>query len=222
MRIYDIPLFFLLLCPALSVPSASAQDLPEGISFSADFLSTSIRRDQVSDVVKGRVYISPPSVRLEPEAHETSKGYKEIFLYDFDEKKQRRVFLDDQIYFETPISEKSFFKAMQEGWIPWEDAPDIKRRWIRLKEDFMHGHPCVLELLERSAEVPTGKDDDTTRVFSYSLYWKATDLNHLPVRIVYFPRNQRVVIVDYSDIKVGKTDAALFLPPEGFLNLNPF
>lgn len=188
----------------------------------AELLSTTYFQGHVTGTSKGKIYLSASRIRFEPVADEDSEGYNELFLYDFKQKAMRRVFPDDRIYFEIALSERSRFKAMRDGWIPWEDSPEVKRRWIRLKEDFMNGHPCTLELLERTMQVPAGKKGKTRRLSDYSLYWKAQDLNNQPVRIVYFLPSQSVVIVDYRDARWETADPKLFRPPEGFLSLSPF
>jgi hypothetical protein len=201
-----------------SSPQISSQQA-EG--FTADFSSTLIFKDKAHTLSSGRIFASPPLVRFEPQPEEPDQAYNEVQLYDFEHQKMRRVFLDDRIYFQIELSEKARIKAMQEGWIPWKDFPMIKRRKIRLKEDVINDHPCTLYLQERRWEVPADKMAPA-EFLEYSLVWEATSLKGLPVRIIYFLPNQRIVVIDYKNIKLANLDPPLFNPPDGFIDLSPF
>lgn len=223
-------LAWVLLCGLLFLPpthTLAAQEPPaqassqQAIGFTADFFSRVIFRDKDLTIMSGKLYAAPPQVRFEPEPEEPTAAYNEIQLYDFEQQKMRRVFLDDRIYFQIELSENARIKAMRDGWIPWKDHPNIKQTMIRLKEDFVNGHPCVLYLQERKIEAMT--DNKTSAPFlEYSLIWEATDLKRLPVRIIYFPPNHSTVVVDYKNMKLADLDPPLFNPPEGFVNLSPF
>lgn len=223
--LFSIALFFLPFSLVSSIASAKDPLVQTSSSqvfrFTADFMSTVILHNQDKAVMNGRIYSSPPLVRFEPHPEEGIGSYNEILLYDFERQKVRRVFLGDKIYFEDELTERNRLKAMQEGWIPWRDLPNTQRRKIKLKEDFVNDHPCVLYLLERKLEIPTGKKPSSI-ARQYSLFWEATDLNNLPVRIIYFLPEKSAVVVDYKDVKLEDPDPALFTTPEGFLNLSPF
>ncbi len=221
---FYLPLICLVLLLSLNAsgqepsPPASSQQA-EG--FTADFSSTLIFKDKARTLLSGRIFASPPLVRFEPQPEEPDQAYNEIQLYDFEHQKMRRVFLDDRIYFQIELTEKARMKAMRDGWIPWKDIPTIKRRKIRLKEDFANDHPCILYLQERRLEVPADQKAPVVSL-EYSLVWEATNLKGLPVRIIYFPPNQSIVVVDYQNMKLADLDPPLFNPPEGFLDLSPF
>ncbi|GEM_PF-1595384 len=201
-----------------SSPSASSQQTGE---FTADFTSTLIFKDKGYTLLSGRIFASPPLVRFEPQPEEPDRAYNEVQLYDFEHQKMRRVFLDDRIYFQIELNEKARMKAMRDGWIPWKDLQTIKRRKIMLKEDFVNNHPCILYLQERRSEVPADKKTSVVSL-EYSLVWEAINLKGLPVRIIYFPPNQSIVVVDYKNMKLADLSPPLFNPPEGFLDLSPF
>jgi hypothetical protein len=201
-----------------SPPPASSQ---QAGGFTADFSFTLIFKDKAHTLLSGRIFASPPLIRFEPQPEGPDQAYNEVQLYDFEHQKMRRVFLDDRIYFQIDLTEKVRMKAMRDGWIPWKDIPAIKRRKIRLKEDFVNNHPCILYLQERRAEIPADKKASVVSV-EYSLVWEATNLKGLPVRIIYFSPNQSTVVVDYQNMKLTDLDPPLFNPPEGFLDLSPF
>jgi len=222
-RFYLPPVCLVLLLSlkaSAQEPSAPTSSRQAG-EFTADFVSTLIFKDRSYTLLSGKIFASPPLVRFEPEPEEPDRVYNEVQLYDFDHQKMRRVFLDDRIYFQIELNEKARIKAMQDGWIPWKDLPMIKRRKIRLKEDVVNDHPCILYLQERRLEVPADKKAAAVSL-EYSLVWEATHLNGLPVRIIYFLSNQRIVVADYKNMKLADLDPPLFNPPEGFLDLSPF
>ncbi len=227
------PFNHFLLFPAIFfvlTASALAQDEPVEVKtpstkevIRADYLATSLFHNRITDIREGEIYLFNKKVRFEPKAENGTTGYQNVFLYNFKENKMRRIFPQDKIFFEIDLSEKTRIKAMRDGWIPWKDFPEVERRWIKLKEDVVNGQACVLELLERRVEVKSKKKRKKPQfLYDYSLYWKATDLDGLPVRIVYFLRGGTVVIVNYNDIKTEEMDASLFLPPENFVSLSPF
>jgi hypothetical protein len=217
-----------ILCLVLLISGyASAQEPPatappqQARTFTADFTSSLIFKDKSYTLLSGRIFASPPLVRFEPQPEEPDRDYNEVQLYDFEQQKMRRVFLDDRIYFQIELNEKARINAMQDGWIPWKDPPMIKRRRIRLKEDVVNDHPCILYLQERRLEAPADRKA-TARFLEYSLIWEAAHLNGLPVRIVYFLPNQRIVVVDYKNMKPADPNPSQFSPPEGFLDLSPY
>lgn len=215
-------LFVGFLILGSSVHAQDAASSPqESLGFNADFSSTTILRDRGEIVQEGRIYALGSRIRLEPKGEEGADGYKEAQIYDFDRLKMYRVFPGDRIYFESDLTKNSRLKAMQDGWIPWEDDPQIQRRKIRLKEDMINDYSCILYLQERRREISTGRKS-TTILTEYSLVWEAHDLKSFPVRIIYFPTSRRIVIVDYKNVVHQKLETSLFRPPEGFLNLNPF
>ncbi len=194
---------------------------PSDYAFTADFVSSIFVEDRRIPQQRARVHVAAPSVRVELAPEESDRAYNEIILYDFGQKKMRRIFLDDRIYFEHSISSALVEKAMLEGWIPWEDFPNIKRQSIKLKEDVVNGHPCRLMLHERVLTV-SGVKGEERRIRSYHLRWEASDLNFLPVRIIYFMNDGGGVMVEYENIRAGRPDPVLFQTPEGFLHLSPF
>ncbi|MCI0528144.1 MAG: hypothetical protein L0Y56_11965 [Nitrospira sp.] len=222
---FYLPLLCLVFWVALnasaqeSSPPASSQ---QAAGFTAEFTSTLIFKDKGHTLLSGRIFASPPLVRFEPQPEEPDRAYNEVQLYDFEQKKMRRVFLDDRIYFQIELTEKARMKAMRDGWIPWKDLPTIKRRKIMLKKDFVNDHPCILYLQERRSEVPVDNQKTSVVSLEYSLVWEAIDLKGLPVRIIYFPPNQSIVVVDYKNMKLADLGPPLFNPPEGFLDLSPF
>ena len=191
------------------------------MGFTADFTSRILFKNKEQTIVSGKIYTLPPRVRFEPRPAEEEETYNEVQLYDFEQQMERRVFLDDRIYFQVELTESARMKAMREGWIPWKDHPNTKRRKIKLKEDLVNDHPCILYLQERKIETPTDKKSSSIFV-EYNLIWEATNLQGLPVRIIYFLSNQRTVVVDYKDAKLAEMEPTFFQPPEGFLNLSPF
>jgi hypothetical protein len=201
----------------LSVPTPS----PQAIGFTADFTSRVIFKDREHTAMSGKIYLLPPRVRFELLSEEEDVIYQEVQLYDFEHLKMRRVFQNDKIFFQIELTEKNRVKAMQEGWIPWKDFPNTKRRKIKLKEDLVNDHPCILYLQERKIEIPGGSKPPA-HFFEYSLVWEASDLKDLPVRIIYFLTNQRTVVVDYNNARLVDPEPTLFQPPEGFVDLSPF
>ena len=212
---------FFLRSPVLAEEPQGQTPSQEPIGFTADFVSTHIPQVREKSVMIGRIYALPPRIRFEPYGQEGDGSYNEVHLYDFERKQMRRVFLDDKIYFEVELNENSRLKAMQDGWIPWKDFPNTKRRKIRLKEDLANDHPSVLNLLERRLEIPRAKKSNLIYQ-EYSLFWEATDLKGLPVRIIYFLSDRTTVVVDFKNVKLENPDPSLFDPPNGFRNLSPF
>jgi hypothetical protein len=219
---------FQLFCLLLLLPrdvfpqESSVQTTPQpGTGFTADFTSKMIFNNKEQTILSGKLYTLPPRVRFEPHSEEEDEAYGEVQLYDFEDQKMRRVFFDDKIFFQIDLTERNRFKAMLEGWIPWKDLPNTKRRKIKLKEDLVNGHPCILYLQERKIEAPADKKSSFT-FLEYSLIWEAADLKELPVRVIYFLPNQRTVVVDYKNARLSDMDPTFFQPPEGFLNLSPF
>lgn len=224
-----IPLvYFQLFCLWLLLPGnaftqeSSIQTTSQSvIGFTADFTSRVIFHDKEQTLMSGKIYTLPPRVRFEPRFEEEDEAYGEVQLYDFENQKMRRVFFDDKIFFQIELTERNRFKAMQDGWIPWKDLPNTKRRKIKLKEDLVNDQPCVLYLQERKIEAPADKKSSSI-FLEYSLIWEATHLKDLPVRIIYFLSNQRTVVVDYKNARLSDMDPKFFQPPDEFLNLSPF
>jgi hypothetical protein len=83
---------------------------------------------------------------------------------------------------------------------------DFKVATTELGKETVNGHDCV-----KTKVVVTDKDG-VTQEFTV---WKATDLKNFPVKI---EMNQHGIAstVNFSDIKMGASDASLFVPPSDF------
>jgi hypothetical protein len=115
-------------------------------------------------------------------------------------------------------------EAQREGWIPPKESSKIETKKIKLGETDFDGHPCLLYLQVRSlmtgAEAP--KQKKKRIAVEYTLLWEATDLENLPVRILYTGPDYVTKITEYRNIRMERMDAALFQPPKNFRGLSPF
>src|SRR5262249_27860390 len=148
---------------------------------------------------------------------------EDTFIYDYARRKQFRLIPSSKIYFETPIAPSGFIEAQREGWIPWQESSNIESKKIRLAETTFDGHPCLLYLEVKSLMSAEGsKRKKKPLAVGYSLLWEATDLENLPVRIVYTGPDYVTKIIEYRAARIEQADPALFRPPGDFRGLSPF
>ena len=159
-----------------------------------------------------RIHRSGKSVRYE----HTETDPPEVSIIDFDKMKEYRIYAGDKIYFESPISNRSSFKAQREGLIPAESNPNLVEKRVFLREDTLEGHPCEIILRIRSIK------DQKEAGSDYTLLWEARDLNRQPLRVAYYQGNSTFSIVDLRNIRLGPVDPALLQPPAGFASMNPY
>jgi len=158
------------------------------------------------------IYRSGQSVRYE----HTDSDPPDVWIMDFKEMKEYRIYAGDKIYFETPISNRLSFKAQREGLIPKEDHPELIETRIPLREDRIEGHPCDIVLLIRS--IKDRKDLGT----DYTLLWEARDLNRQPLRIAYHQPSSTLAVIDLLAVQPGPIDPGLLQPPSGYASMSPY
>ena len=88
-----------------SCEPAFAQTPPELVPvLAADMEQTVLTPDGHSSTTTTKLLIAGATVRVEPENSSGRTGYAEYHLYDFERKRLYRVFPDDRIYFDLPLS----------------------------------------------------------------------------------------------------------------------
>jgi hypothetical protein len=179
---------------------------------SADLQSTLIDRSGHTAVTIVHIYRSGKMVRYE----HTRTDPPEIWIMDYGDLKEYRIYAGDKIYFETPIAHRLSYKAQREGLIPPEARPEIVERRIHLREDTLEGHPCDLVLLVRS--IKDRKDFGA----DYTLIWEARDLDNQWIRVAYHQANYTLFIQDLRSVKLGPVDPELLHPPNGFAGMSPY
>lgn len=190
-------------------PLSTSEVLPD---LSAKLQTTLIDLNGHRSLSTVQIYRSGKSVRYE---HRDSDP-PEIWIMDFKEMKEYRIYAGDKIYFETPISNRLLFKAQREGLIPNEDHPELIETRYLLREDRIEGHPCDIVLLIRS--IKDRKDLGT----DYTLLWEARDLNRQPLRIAYYQPSSTLAVIDLLAVQAGPVDPVLLQPPSGFASMSPY
>lgn len=205
-----------LLCSAAAeettvAPPAAVPSLPD---LTADLQTTFINRSGHASVSKVHITRSGKAVRYEHKELDPP----EITIINFGDLKEYRVYAADQIYFETGISNRLWFKAQREGLVPVEERPDlvIVTERIVLRKDALEGHPCEIVLQIRSIKDRKALGSD------YTLLWEALDMNRQPLRVAYHLADFAQTIVDFKNPKTEPIDPALIQPPPGFISMNPY
>ncbi|HTN43177.1 MAG TPA: hypothetical protein VMN77_05190 [Nitrospiria bacterium] len=190
-------------------PPPTAAGLPD---LSAELQTTLIDLNGHRSLSTVHILRSGQSVRYE---HNNSDP-PEVWIMDFKEMKEYRIYSGDKIYFDTPISARLSLKAQREGLIPEEDHPELIETRFLLREDRIDGHPCDIVLLVRSIKdrKDLGKD--------YTLRWEARDLNGQTLRIAYFEPNSTLAVIDLQAVQTGPVDPGLLQPPSGFASMSPY
>jgi len=192
-----------------SSPPSTLAVLPD---LSAKLQTTLIDPNGHRSLSTVQIYRSGQSVRYE----HTDSDPPEIWIMDFKEMKEYRIYAGDKIYFETPISNRLSFKAQREGLIPKENHPELIETRFLLREDRIEGHPCDIVLLLRS--IKDRKDLGT----DYTLLWEARDLNRQPLRIAYYQPSSTLAVIDLLAVQAGPIDPGLLQPPSGFASMSPY
>lgn len=192
-----------------SSPPSTAAVLPD---LSAKLQTTLIDPNGHRSLSAVHIVRSGQSVRYE---HNDSDP-PEIWIMDFKEMKEYRIYAGDKIYFETPISSRLSFKAQREGLIPKEEHPELIETRILLREDQIEGHPCDIILLARSIKDRKDLGSD------YTLLWEARDLNRQPLRIAYYQPSSTLAVIDLLAVQAGPVDPGLLQPPSGFASMSPY
>ena len=191
---------------SLSPTSAGLPDL------SAKLQTVLIDRSGHRSLSTVKIYRVGRAIRYE----HTETDPPEIWIMDYKQMREYRIYTADKIYFETPISSRLSFKAQREGLIPMEKRPDLIESRILLREDTIDGHSCDLVLLVRSIKGRTDLGSD------YTLLWEAPDLNGQPLRVAYYQPNSTLAVIDLQDVQVGQVDLVLLQPPSGFVSMSPY
>jgi hypothetical protein len=207
------------LIAGMFIAVATAADTPSPPSTAAVLPDLSAKLQTILIDLNGHrslstvhIYRSGQSVRYE----HTDSDPPEIWIMDFKEMKEYRIYAGDKIYFETPISNRLSFKAQREGLIPKEDYPELIETRIPLREDPIEGHPCDIVLLVRS--IKDRKDLGT----EYTLLWEARDLNRQPLRIAYYQPSSTLAVIDLLAVKAEPVDPTLLQPPSGYASMSPY
>ncbi|MFY9268752.1 MAG: hypothetical protein WAO55_03270 [Candidatus Manganitrophaceae bacterium] len=152
----------------------------------------------------GKFYRSGSKIRYEP------TGSEEIDLYDLQRLVEIRLFTKDRIYFETRLTPARLLKALREGWL--SPPEPIRERRILLRTGEITGRTArlYLVLLEESGRR------------WHSLRWVTADDAELPIRVIYPASDYETAVIDYDPLPMEPADPALFLPPPGFLSVNPY
>lgn len=213
---FFIPFFIIIAIQLATVRSIDAQSTGEqgggSVGLTADLNTIVVDTAGNEKVSVVRIYRLGKLVRYEPKVN----NIEEVNIYDFDLLKEIRVIYSDKIFFERKINRSFLLKAERDGfYMPVNPNVTIDR--IRLKEDKFDDHPAILYLV-----VKTLKKDGKNLIKEYSLVWEATDMNDIPIKIVYPQSDRSTVIVEYRNAKLEKLDPLLFQPPPDFLNLSPF
>jgi hypothetical protein len=208
-------LFAALVSPSFSTaadppaPPPAVESLPD---LTADLQSTFIDRFGHTSVTT--VHISRSGKLVRYEHRQTDPP--EVWIMDYGQRKEYRIYAGDKIYFETPIADRLSYKAQREGLIQSEENPDIIENRIVLREDTIEGHPCDIVLLVRTIK---GRKEFGA---DYTLLWEARDLARQPIRVAYHQVNNTLFILDLRGVKLEPVDPVLLQPPQGFAGMSPF
>jgi hypothetical protein len=202
---------FIVVAAAAETPSPPpmAAVLPD---LSAKLQTTLIDPNGHRSLSTVHIFRSGQSVRYE----HTDSDPPEVWIMDFKEMKEYRIYAGDKIYFETPISTRLSLKAQREGLIPKVVHPELIETRIPLREDPIEGHPCDIVLLVRS--IKDRKDLGT----DYTLLWEARDLDRQPLRIAYYEPSSTLAVIDLQAVQAGPVDPGLLQPPSGFASMSPY
>lgn len=213
---FFIPFFIVAAVQLATINNIDAQSTGEqggdSVGLTADLTTIIVDKAGKESVSAVKIYRLGKLVRYQSKANDTG----EVDIYDFDLLKEIRVIYADKIFFERKINRSFLIKAERDMF--YEPVnPNVTIDKIRLKEDRFDNHPAILYLVVR-----TLKKDEKSLIKDYSMVWEATDLNNIPVKIVYPQSDYSTVIVEYRNAKLEKLDPLLFQPPPEFLNLSPF
>lgn len=207
--------FAVLLWPSFSAaeapsaPPPAVESLPD---LTADLQSTFIDRNGHTSVTTAHIYRSGRLVRYE----HTQTDPPEVWIMDYGQMKEYRIYAGDKIYFETPFASRLSYKAHREGLIRLEGNPAIIENRIVLRGDTIEGHPCDIVLLIRTIKGRNELGAD------YTLLWEARDLKRQPIRVAYHETNNTLFILDLRAVKLEPVDPVLLQPPQGFAGMSPF
>jgi hypothetical protein len=198
------------VAPAVEPPAAPAvKQLPD---LSADVVTTMFDQRGHASVSQAHIYRSGNIVRYERRLLDPP----EISIMDYGKLKEYRIFEDDKIYFESQINDRLSHKAQQDGILRMPEYPNLIQTRILLKEDSIEGHPCDLVLLILT--IRNRKEFGA----EYSWRWEARDIDGQSLRTAYYQNKDTLVVLNFSDVKLGSVDPALLEPPAAFTAMNPY
>jgi hypothetical protein len=198
--------------PSLDSSSIETPATEPGIGFSAERRMKQIDWFGRSNEIKGLIYSRGMKVRVErKDIHPP-----EITIFDYERRKEYRLYDDDRIYFESELSNTVFFKARREELIEADEGPNVEVAQHLLGEMIWDGHPCEIVLKVRTLK------REGPPVYDYTLLWKALDLDRRTVQVAYYRTARMIIIVEYRNAKQSTLDPALFEPPRDYLNLTPY
>lgn len=192
--------------------SPSAPPQTDTRSFSAEQHITRIDWFGQANHSTAKVYKSGPIIRYEQ--HRLNPP--EISIFDYDQKKEYRIYEGDHIFFEVGIPDRIHAKAQREGLVPLVEDPNIEVERLLIGEAVVEEHPAEIILQIRKLK------EKKRRRAEYTLLWEALDLDRQPIRIAYHQTAQTLVVVEYRNLKQDPIDPALLRIPEGYLNFTPF
>lgn len=213
---FFIPFIIIAVIQIAVISNIDAQFIVEqesdSVGLVADFYTTSIDKTGKESVLEAKIYKFGKRVRFELKENNTN----EANIYDFDILKELRIIYQDRIFFERRINRSFLIKAERDGlYKPMN--PNVTIDKIKLREDRFDNHPTIIYLVVRSL-----KAGEKIIAKDYSMVWEATDLENIPIRIVYPLPDHSTVIVEYRNAALERLDPLLFQPPPEFLNLSPF
>ena len=194
--------------------SSSTETLPTepGIDFSAERRIKQIDWLGRSNEIKGQIYSRGKKVRVE----RNDINPPEISIFDYEKRKEYRLYDDDRIFFESELSNTGFFKARREELIEADEGPNVEVAHLLLGEMDWDGRPCEIILKVRTLK------RQGPPVYDYTLLWEALDLDRRTVKVAYYRTARMFIVVEYRNAKQSSLDPTLFEPPEDYLNLTPY
>jgi hypothetical protein len=183
-----------------------------GIDFTAERRIIQIDWLGRSNEIKGQIYSSGKKVRVE----RNDIDPPEISIFDYERRKEYRLYDDDRIFFESELSNTGFYKARREELIQADEGPNVEVAHLLLGEMVWDGRPCEIILKIRTL------NRQGLTVYDYTFLWEALDLDHRTVKAAYYRTARMFIIVEYRNARQGSLEPTLFEPPEDYLNLTPY
>ncbi len=173
--------------------------------YQADFVQKLVKAGLATTVMEGKIYTNCELTRTENRMVQPGAPSFELILINRPDKGVNwQLFPKSMKYVQTPIKPP----AETPGGAPLLINPkDVKVTSEKLGEETVNGHPCIKWKVTMT--MPDGK---STVYYS----WGAQDLDNFAIKKEIESTPGESVVIEYSNVVLGKPDASVFEIPAGY------
>jgi hypothetical protein len=173
--------------------------------YQADFVQKMVKAGTSATVMEGKIYTNCELTRTENRMVQPGVPQFTLIMINRPDKGVNwQLFPKSMKYVQTPIKPPS---ETPEGAPLLVNPKDVKVTSEKQGEETVDGHPCIKWKVTMT--MPDGK---STVYYS----WGAQDLNNFAIKKEIEMTPGESVVIEYSNIVLGKPDASVFEIPAGY------